>query len=288
VIFTTQHGNVEVVKDVSKGLFGRRVKLSTAKRTPPQPLHFDLVPTIQHVETKESHLDDNGKIMTAFVNRVVSLNIVNAKCFEDVQSIFNTHAGLVIRLRETIPRHKIFSKDDTKYFDYGDTPSREVIHAMGQWIATDLIPDREVVKMAGLDNPFAITSLLTFAGSHIMTLLSGIYSKDIEEKDLFDVGIIQYPDATSHMFRLRRIKLYVWAKRISIGAGSVKWTESGIRGEFITYIYEKNTEGIHHLSADQREKILMAFHDMANQLPGTPVTTRPTEVLIDKSEKGDR
>ncbi|KAH9933704.1 hypothetical protein B0H21DRAFT_825772 [Amylocystis lapponica] len=238
------------------------------KKNPPAPLHVRLAPSYTDVEELPNALDENNKIMVAFVNRVLHLSLPHAKTFEDIQGILNAHAALVIRLKETIPNHKILSKGDARYFDFGDSPSKDVVRAMETWVTKELIADEEVVKLAGFDDSSVIRGLLTFTSSHLMSLLSAVYSKDIEEKDIFDLGIIQYPDSISPYFRLRRIRLYVWGKRTSIGVGAVKWTESGIRGEFMTYIYGQNAQGIADLSTDQRGKILVAFNDFVNQLPG--------------------
>lgn len=42
----------------------------------------------------------------------------------------------------------------------------------------DLIPDKDALKMAGLDDPATLIRLLTFASSHIMSPLSGFYNNE--------------------------------------------------------------------------------------------------------------
>lgn len=152
------------------------------------------------------------------------------------------------------------------------------------WLANELITDKEVLRIAQLDQVFQVTHILRSVHKSISSSLRWIlFAKEsanslrARKTSLIDRNpgctirrrsisvsssrffrtvvtkvptlLNRYPTSENPFIRLHHITLYAWVEQTKFAQGAIKWAKSGIRG---------GTSGFHGLFRD--------FHDTSHRI----------------------
>jgi len=230
------------------------------------PVKFECKLAPSFVDTHSlDKVSDNTKVMVGVANKGLQNTLPKATKFEDIQGEFNANLQVVM-LPKGDPEqiHKIFTTEDKSFFDYAnsDGPSQKSVELIMQWISNELITDPVILATSGLNNKDTIRGLITISGSN----LELISNKVQDETLVVDMGILMYPSQSDETIRLINIKLYVWIKDLSVGGGTIKKYEVGLRGSLFSQIYEPNATGIKRLAPHSIESAIKEYETFVSEV----------------------